>query len=249
MPDPEHSHVPASWRARVDQLRAALPVKWTPKVGIAAALAVAGVVAVVCVGAWLILRSPAAPAPVELPRAGAATGTSTSTGTAGAPDPAPAPDGSPATITVAAAGAVAHPGVYVVPSKSRVADVVTAAGGTLPDADLDQINLAGKVADADRVFVPRKGQSVPPVAGGGSGAGGDAGGPGGAPGSKGNPVDLNTATAEQLDALPGVGPSTAQAIIAYRSAHGRFKSVNELLEVRGIGPAKFDALRTLVRVT
>lgn len=237
MPDPELSQVRGLWRARFEQVLAGLSAR-TPRFSLLGALGVGGVVAVVAVGAWLVLRSPTAPAPVELPRAGAP-------GAPGAPAQTPTGGDAAATITVAAAGAVVRPGVYVVPSKSRVTDVVTAAGGTLPEADLDQVNLAAKVADADRVFVPRKGEPVPPVASDGGGAGR---GPA-SPGSKANPVDLNTATVEQLDALPGVGPATAQAIVAYRSARGgRFKSVNELLEVRGIGPAKFDALRTLVRV-
>jgi len=223
-------------------LRSALPEKFTPKKGLVLALAIAGVVATIVAGSWLVFRHPPAPVPIELPRAGAEAPGDPSVGVPGEP-----PGDAPATITVAAAGAVARPGVYVVPSKSRVADVVTAAGGTLPEADLDQVNLAAKVADADRVFVPRLGQPVPPVVGAGPGGGGS--GAGAAAGSKDSPVDLNTATAEQLDALPGVGPATAQAIISYRSTHGRFKSINELLQVRGIGPAKFETLRTLVRVT
>ena len=246
MPEPADLEDPESWRARVEHLRAALPARWTPMFGLTALLVVGGVVVLV-VGAWLALRSPAAPVPVELPRAGA-SGAPAAPGTA-AGGPTGASGDISATVTVAAAGAVARPGIYVVPSKSRVADVVAAAGGTLPEADLDQVNLAAKVADADRVFVPRQGQPVPPLVGGGSGGGGATGGGSAPGGSKDNPLDLNTATAEQLDALPGVGPATAQAIVSYRSEHGRFKSVNELLDVRGIGPAKFDALRTLVRVS
>jgi competence protein ComEA len=236
----------------MEHVRALLPARWTARFSLAAVLAFVGVVAVVVAGAWLVLRSPPAPVPIELPRAGAA-GAPDGSGAPGAPAteagaPAPPTREASATITVAAAGAVVRPGIYVVPSKSRVADVVTAAGGTLAKADLDQVNLAAKVADAERVFVPRKGQPVP-LAGGGPGGGGSVGGGSAPAGSKDNPLDLNTATAEQLDTLPGVGPATAQAIISYRSEHGRFKSVNELLEVRGIGPAKFDALRTLVRVS
>jgi competence protein ComEA len=238
---------PPPWRARAEQLRAVLP-SWTPKRSLVLGLGVAGVVVLVAIGAWFLLRGSPAPVPIDLPRAGAPGDPAMSPAAPGTSGDAPPADAA-STITVAAAGAVARPGVYVVPTKSRVADVVAAAGGTLPDADLDQVNLAAKVADADRVFVPRKGQPVPPVVGAGSG-GLTSGAGGAAPGSTSNPVDLNTATAEQLDALPGVGPATAQAILAYRSAHGgRFKSVNELLEVRGIGPAKFEALQGLVRVT
>ncbi|HUQ62302.1 MAG TPA: helix-hairpin-helix domain-containing protein [Acidimicrobiales bacterium] len=231
-----------SWRDGLARLRAALPEKFTPRVALLVGLVVAGLAIILVVGGWLLFRRPPAPVPIELPRAGAEAAGELAGGGAGVAPGAPQ-DGAAATITVAAAGAVARPGVYVVPSKSRVADVVAAAGGTVADADLDQVNLAARVADADRVFVPRVGQPVPAVVGAGPG------GSGSAPGSKDNPVDLNTATAEQLDALPGVGPATAQAIISYRSSHSRFKSVDELLEVRGIGPAKFEALRTLVRVT
>lgn len=238
MSDPVQVHDRAWWRDGVARWRAALPINPSPRLWLAAT---GGVVAIVLFGAWLFLRSSPAPAPIELPRAGASTTPADSV------SPDAGAGGAGGTITVAAAGAVARPGVYVVPSKSRVADVVAAAGGTLPDADLDQVNLAAKVADAERVFVPRQGQAVPAVAGAASGGAG-AGAPG--PPTPAAPIDLNTATVEQLDALPGVGPATAQAIVAYRSAHGgRFKSVNELLEVRGIGPAKFEALRTLVRVT
>jgi competence protein ComEA len=193
---------------------------------------------------------------LDLPRADAAAPHGGGAATDGAPVsslPGPGSD-SGGTITVAAGGAVARPGVYVVAAKSRVADVIAAAGGASSDADLDEVNLAAKVSDADRVFVPRQGQPVPAVVGSGGGGGppGGGGGGGGATGgaaTANSPLDLNSATAEQLDALPGVGPATAQAIVAYRQSHGgRFKSVNELLEVRGIGPAKFDALRSLVRV-
>lgn len=131
-------------------------------------------------------------------------------------------------------GAVASPGVYRLRPGARVADVLDAAGGPLPDADVVRLNLAAVVADGERVYVPRKGEElVPPEVGAGP-----------APG----PVNLNTATADQLDALPGIGPATADAIVAWRRDHGRFKTVDDLLNVRGIGPAKLDALRKQVRV-
>ena len=133
---------------------------------------------------------------------------------------------------------MARPGVYRVRPGGRVVDVVDAAGGPGPDADLDQVNLAARVADGDRVYVPRRGEAPP--------AGAGAGGPGGSPAA--GPVDLNTATLEQLDALPGVGPATAQAILDHRAEHGRFAAVDELLEVRGIGDAKLAALRSKVKV-
>jgi competence protein ComEA len=131
-----------------------------------------------------------------------------------------------------------------VPAGGRVADAVVAAGGTSAEADVEQLNLAARVSDGERIYVPRKGEA-PPVVAGGSPAPTTSGKP---PPLAGTPVDLNTATAEQLEALPGVGPATSRAILAYRASHGRFRSVTELLEVPGIGPAKLEALRPLVRV-
>ena len=163
------------------------------------------------------------------------------------PDGAPEtslPATTPVTVTVHVAGQVRSPGVYAVPSGGRVADAVVAAGGTAAEADVEQLNLAARVSDGERVYVPKKGEAAPaaaaPPAPAGSGTKA-----GGAPAG---PVDLNTATAEQLEALPGVGPATSKAILAYRSSHGRFRSVTELLEVPGIGPAKLEALRPMVKV-
>lgn len=206
--------------------------------------AAAGAGAVLAVGllvaagmAFLGASSP--PAQLTLPRAQAG-----SAPVDGAPETS-VPATPPMTVTVHVAGQVVSPGVYAVPSGGRVADAVVAAGGTAAEADVEQLNLAARVADGERVYVPRKGEPAPAVAAGpavpASGAGAKAGAPAG-------PVDLNTATAEQLEALPGVGPATSKAILAYRSSHGRFRSVTELLEVPGIGPAKLEALRPLVKV-
>jgi len=203
------------------------------------ATGVAGTAVVIVAVVLVVLHRSGAPPPLVLPRAGDA--------------PAPASDQAPPgadraadTITVYAAGAVARPGVYVIPGRARVADVVAAAGGSLPDANIDQLNLAARVTDAERIYVPRKGEASTPVPPdsptGGSSTGGGSPGPVG-------PVDLNTADATQLDVLPGVGPTTAKAIVAYRSAHGRFRSVTDLLGVPGIGPAKLDAIRPLVTVS
>lgn len=160
-----------------------------------------------------------------MPRAGAAGSFATTSTTAAA------------TVLAHAAGAVRAPGVYSLPAGARVRDLVDAAGGAAPDADLDRINLAAPVADGSQVYVPRKGEAVPSGATGGAGETAPAG-----------PLDLNTATLEQLDALPGVGPATAKAILDERAKRGRFGSVDELLDVRGIGPAKLDAIRDLVTV-
>jgi competence protein ComEA len=159
-----------------------------------------------------------------------------------------------ATLVVDVGGAVARPGLVHVGRGARVADVVAAAGGVTHDADLDRLNLAATVADGERLFVPHLGQSSIPVAVNGDGGGGGGGGGGGASGGPASgppgaaPIDLNSATAEQLDTLPGVGPATAAAIVAYRSQHGPFRAVDDLLLVRGIGPAKLAALRSKVRV-
>src|SRR5262249_20148780 len=108
-------------------------------------------------------------------------------------------------------------------------------------ADLDPLNLAALVTDGQRIYVPRRGEAPPPDVGAADATSTD--------GAASGPLDLNTATAEQLDALPGVGPATAQAILDYRRRHGRFRTVGELVQVRGIGEAKLDQLRTLVTVS
>lgn len=147
------------------------------------------------------------------------------------------PGGTAPRSLVYVTGAVVAPGVYRMPPDARVADALHAAGGAAPDAELSLLNLAAVVADGERVYVPRKGESAPPDVLGSVGALARAG-----------PLNLNTATAEQLEDLPGIGPSTAQAIVAWRRQHGRFRRVDDLINVRGIGPAKLDALRDQVRV-
>ena len=228
-----------------------LPSWLTPPAEFPARRLVAGAgvvaaVAVVAVVAFAFLRPPAAAAPqFTLPRAGAeGTDPAGPTAAGGATSP------TSAMLTVHVAGAVVSPGVYAVAAGARVADALTAAGGPLPEGDVDRLNLAAHVADGDRVFVARKGDdpadggtSAGPGAGTAAAGGSGAGGPASA-----GPLDLNSATAEQLDTLPGVGPATAQAIITYRTRHGRFRSVTELLDVPGIGPAKLEAVRPLVKV-
>lgn len=141
-------------------------------------------------------------------------------------------------VVVHVAGAVAQPGLVEVGGSARIADAVAAAGGPTDDADLDRINLALPVHDADHVFVPRIGEEAPsPLGVGGTDTGG------------GGPVNLNRADEDDLDALPGVGPATAAAIVAYRDQHGPFTSVSALELVPGIGPAKLARLRDLVTVS
>jgi competence protein ComEA len=233
------------WAGRVARLRSTLGQLPRPVVVAGAAGLV--VVAIVTVVVLSALHRSSAPPALALPRAGGA-GASASPPGSGV-DRAPADTGASAaaaeTVTVHAAGAVTRPGVYVLPGRARVADLLAAAGGALADADVDTLNLAAKLTDAERVYVPRKGEAPAPAAGdsptGGSPTGSGAAATG--------PIDLNTATAAQLDVLPGVGPTTAKAIVAYRSAHGRFRSVTDLLGVPGIGPAKLDAIRPLVTVS
>lgn len=148
-------------------------------------------------------------------------------------------------VVVHVAGAVARPGLYRLPGGARVADALAAADGVASDADVDRINLAAPVADGERVYVPRRGEAVAePVSAAGSSGAGPRGAKERPPQA---PVDLNTATVEQLEALPGIGPSIARAIVEHRTRHGRFRSVDDLLDVPGIGESKLNALRPRVR--
>ena len=210
-----------------------------------------GAVALVCIGiaGWRLLAPPPPPAEMRLPFA-----QPSQAGDGGAdpsPDAEAADDGGASATTVATevvvhvAGAVASPGVRRLPPGSRVTDALDAAGGALPGADLPRINLAALLVDGQQVYVPKPGEEVPVAAAGVPGGAGAAGSGGPVPGAA---VDLNTATAEQLDTLPGVGPATAAAIIAHREQHGPFTSVDQLLDVRGIGEAKLEQLRDLVSV-
>jgi competence protein ComEA len=138
------------------------------------------------------------------------------------------------------AGAVRSPGVYRLRDGERIQDAVRRAGGPRRGADLNAINLAAKVADGQQVVVPRRG------AAGAAPVGGAAAGEPGAPPQA--PVSLNTATAEQLDTLDGVGPATASKILEYRRQHGGFRSIDDLGEIPGIGPKRLAALRGKVQL-
>jgi competence protein ComEA len=148
-----------------------------------------------------------------------------------------------AEIVVDVSGKVREPGIHRLPAGSRVADALSAAGGVRPGTNTDGLNRARFLVDGEQVIVGAP-AAVPGAASGtGTGTGGAAV-PGAAPAA---PVSLNTATVEQLDTLPGVGPVLAQHIIDYRTQHGGFRSVDELREVNGIGDRRFADLRNLVR--
>lgn len=234
-PDPSVLRRPAppppSWGERGRTVRRALwerAVGWIRWVGpgriVTGCLAAGGAV---LVGWWLVA---APPPPIEdsLPRA-----TSEVDQAAGEPAPVVA---APATtvameVVVHVAGAVGVPGVYSLPAGARVVDAITAAGGATTEAETSAINLAAVLVDGQKVMVPRPGEVVPDDPG---------------PAVPTGPLSLATATAEQLDALPGIGPVLAEAILRWRTDNGGFASVDELTDVPGIGPSLLERLRDLV---
>lgn len=242
---------PRTWRDRLDDLLAG-GTSVGRIVAVLAAVAVAGVVG------WRMLAPPAPPPEVEIPFAepaapGGGDASTAPAEEAAAPDLPPgaapatgaapggsaAPEATPAEVVVHVAGAVASPGVQRLPTGARVVDAVDAAGGATPDADLARVNLAAPLVDGQQVYLVRQGEVPPPAVATGAPTGA---GPGGAAGGDG-PIDINRATATELEELPGVGPATAEAIISHRERHGPFASVDDLLDVRGIGDAKLEQIR------
>ncbi|WP_412098966.1 helix-hairpin-helix domain-containing protein [Micromonospora sp. BRA006-A] len=206
--------------------------------GVRALAAVAAVVVVVAaVWAWRARPSAEPVQPVA-----ASSEAPVSTATEAAPG-APVPAGSPGQVVVALAGKVRRPGLVRLPAGARVADAIEAAGGALPGVDVALLNPARKVTDGELILVgvtAPPGQAAPgPAAGGGA--------PGGSAAPAG-PVNLNTATLAQLDALPGVGPVLAQRILDHRDRNGGFRSVSDLRQVDGIGDARYEQLKELVTV-
>ncbi|WP_203233828.1 MULTISPECIES: ComEA family DNA-binding protein [unclassified Actinomyces] len=182
-----------------------------------------------------------APAPETTPATATAPGPE-------APESTAVSTGMAGELVVHVAGAVSSPGVVVLPAGARVVDAIDAAGGALPDADTDQLNLARTLSDGEQVRVPHVGEDASAWNTGG-GIGEQAGSDSGATGSEGSGttvggrVNINTADAAELEALPGIGPALAQRIVDYRNEHGPFASVDELTSVSGIGAAKLEALR------
>lgn len=183
---------------------------------------VAGFVLLLVLGLWWFTRPPSfSSPPVE---AGLAMA-----------QPLPTPTSEPVVMTIHVAGAVRSPGVFTVLAEMRVIDAIELAGGLASTADLAQVNLAGTVADGERLWIPEIGSTEPAVIAGTTVGEDDGGGTG--------PINLNTASVEALENLPGVGPATAAAIVSYRELSGPFGSVDQLLEVSGIGPAKLESIR------
>ncbi|WP_435970079.1 helix-hairpin-helix domain-containing protein [Streptomyces sp. Qhu_M48] len=248
----ERGSPPGSWERLREALRERTPVWVQTRCGLEPrALAALTVVLIVAAGLaggyfWtgrpepvrapeLVRAAPAAAAPA--PRAGPGPGAR--------PGSEPAPAAVGARVIVDVGGKVRRPGVLTLPAGSRVADALRAAGGAKPDADLTGLNRARVLFDGEQVLVGLPGTPVGGALGGtGSGPAPGSGAGGGGPAV---PLSLNTATVEQLDTLPGVGPVLARHIVDHRAEHGGFRSVGELREVNGIGERRFADLEPLVR--
>jgi len=198
--------------------------------GVAAALVIAAV--------WL--HGSMQPAPVLVRRAG----------TEARASPAAETTSTEATIAVHIGGCVRRAGMVWLPRGARINDAVRLAGGTVAGADLDAINLASRMTDGQQVVVPRRGQAQQAGPPGVADSGGSAASAApGASGADGGTVDINTATVAQFDGLPGIGPVLAQRLFDYRNERGRFRRVEDLQQVEGIGPKKFAQLRSCVTCT
>jgi competence protein ComEA len=199
------------------------------------ALWVVAVVAAVSVIGWTWLDRPAVE---RVPVAGVTSAVSSAPASAGSSSAAaPAGSGAAGTLVVSVVGQVRSPGLVTLPAGSRVADALAAVGGLLPEADPASVNGAAVLSDGQQIAVGVPGGETPSTAAGAA-SGADGGGL----------LDLNTATAAELDALPGIGPVLAQRIVDHRTAHGRFISVDQLDDVSGIGPSIFADLAHRVRV-
>lgn len=246
VPPPDRSEIPRPAPPRPFPPRTVIEtlVAWIQWYGLARLVVTAISVAAIGAGGYWLLRP--APEPVEssLPRAVSGDALPVASVAVVPQDTTSVPLPAAMPIIVHVAGAVAAPGVYTLPTSARVVDAIAAAGGAIGEARLDAINLAAPLHDGDRLYVPTVAEAPVPLPGVSSAPatslGGDA--------VPSGPIDLNTATAAQLDGLPGVGPSTARAIVEHRQANGPFSSVDGLDDVRGIGPAKLESIRPLVTV-
>ncbi|MCB9078747.1 MAG: helix-hairpin-helix domain-containing protein [Anaerolineaceae bacterium] len=163
----------------------------------------------------------------------------------------PTPTATPAPVRVYVTGAVARSDVYFLPAGSIIKDAIEAAGGFTEEAEPERINQALELQDQQQIHIPRRDEASPPppvqggpivaVAGSRSGSSAPISNTGGI-------INLNTATLEQLDSLPGVGPAIAQRILDYRDSVGGFSSIEEITQVSGIGPATFDKIKALITV-
>lgn len=204
---------------RLDAAMLALDA-WRERPGVIAGGSLA-VVVVVAMGWWLGRPAPARPVEELIPQVRLETTVQATT------------QSSPVVVHVA--GAVNAPGVYTLAAGSRVEHAIVAAGGALAAADLDQLNLAAPLPDGVQIRVPVVGEVLP--------AAPSLSGP-----DRSAPIDINRAGADQFESLPGIGPATAAAIVAWRDEHGPFRSVEGLLDVPGIGPAKLAGLADLAVV-
>lgn len=216
----------------------------------AIALAVIAAVAVLVTVFTLVRDQPAQVASAKLPPVEMASSASR--------PPTASPSAKPdSPVVVSVVGLVHTPGLVTLAPGARIADALTAAGGAVNGADTIGLNMARPLLDGEQIVVgvaPRAGQpatlgssvSSGPATSATSAAPGK--GPASTTAKPGEVINLNTATAQQLDALPGIGPVTAAAIVSWREAHGKFTSVDQLADVEGIGPARLEKLRALVRI-
>ncbi len=238
-PDPgrEHADQPGDGGddrpAEVGRHRApGTAVRWDPGRRGARSLWIAGVLAALVLVGWTWLDRPRVE-PVPRPSSGSAAPMTTPAASPAVGEAA----GTATPVVVAVVGLVARPGLVTLPTGSRVADAVEAAGGLLPGTDPAAVNLAALVTDGQQIAVGVAGVAGDsPTLSGGAGAGG------------GGLLDLNSATAQELDALPGIGPVLAQRIVDHRDEQGPFRSVDQLDDVPGIGPTIFAELAELVTV-
>jgi competence protein ComEA len=226
---------PSLARSVVGWLRGQVPdtLRGRTELGAGPALLVVALVAIALVGTVVVvLRMQGGSEPVAPPVTSVSPGTIAPVVTS----PTTSPSAAGGSVTVDVSGKVRHPGVATLPTGSRVVDALRKAGGARSGVDLSSLNLARVLVDGEQILV---GRGAP---GGGIAAGASTS----APDPTSSLVNLNTATEEQLDTLPGVGPVTAQKILDWRSAHGAFSSVDELLEVDGIGEKTLADLAPLV---